>query len=71
MVNAWQEPLTFELPAASLLRGNTWSRWLDTSLPPPSDIVPLDDVLAVESRTYVLPPYSLAVMLARATTAAG
>jgi len=71
MVNAWREPLTFELPAASLLPGNTWCRWLDTSLSPPSDIVPLDDVLAVESRTYVLPPHSLAVMLARATPAAG
>jgi len=65
MVNAWREPLGFELPPTSELPGGRWHRWLDTSLASPADIVPLDDVPAVESGTYQLPPHALAVVIAR------
>jgi glycogen operon protein len=65
MVNAWREPLWFELPPAHALPGGRWHRWLDTSLVSPADIVPLDEVPAVESGTYQLPPHALAVVIAR------
>ena len=71
MVNAWQEPLAFELPAVSDVPGNCWHRWLDTSLPSPADIVPLGEVPVVAGGTYSLPPHSLAVMLARAPASEG
>ena len=35
--NAFWEPLNFELPM--LNAGNTWRRWIDTSLDSPNDIV--------------------------------
>ena len=69
--HAWQEPLTFELPAVSDVPGNCWHRWLDTSLPSPADIVPLGEVPVVDGDTYSLPPHSLAVMLARAPASEG
>ena len=40
MVNAWREPLAFELPAAPQPPAGRWRRWIDTSLPSPDDIVP-------------------------------
>ena len=43
MVNAWREPLEFELPPSQELPGGCWHRWLDTSLPSPDDIVPFED----------------------------
>ena len=65
MVNAWRAPLTFELPATPLLPVSRWRRWLDTSLPSPVDIVPLGEAPVIDSENYVLPPHSLAVILAR------
>lgn len=71
MVNAWREPLAFELPTVREQPGGGWRRWLDTSLAAPADIVPLDETPAVEGETYELPPHSLAVMFARVPAGAG
>jgi len=71
MVNAWREPLTFELPAAPQSSGNRWRRWLDTSRPSPDDIVPLGETHVIEGGNYLLPPHSVAVLLARAGADAG
>ena len=38
ILNAYWEPLTFQLP--SLASNNSWRRWIDTSLVAPDDIVP-------------------------------
>lgn len=65
MVSAWKEPLAFELPA--MTPGCRWHRWIDTSMPSPGDITPLDEALPVTEETYELKPYSLAVLVARAT----
>jgi glycogen operon protein len=62
MVNAWREPLEFELPPTRGLTGNRWRRWVDTSLPSPADIVTLAEAPAVTYETYRLTAYSLAVM---------
>jgi glycogen operon protein len=64
MVNAWQEPLLFELPAASAVPGGRWRRWIDTSLASPDDIVALEDASPLEGECYLLQPHSLAAMLA-------
>jgi isoamylase len=65
MVNAWWEPLEFELPPSHELPGGHWRRWLDTSLPSPADIGPLDQAPVVDGKTYALPPRSVAVVFAR------
>ena len=62
MVNAWRGPLEFELPPLTRVR---WRRFIDTSLPSPSDIVPLDKAQIVEGAAYRLPPHALAVMYSR------
>ncbi|HEY7746501.1 MAG TPA: glycogen debranching protein GlgX [Desulfuromonadales bacterium] len=71
MVNAWWQPLEFALPPAQDLPGGRWRRWLDTSLPSPDDIVPMEEAPAVDGGTYKLPPHSLAVMLARPVAVPG
>jgi glycogen operon protein len=65
MVNAWWEPLEFQLPPTREIPGGRWRRFIDTSMESPADIVPLDQAPAVEKETYHLPPRSLAVMVAR------
>jgi glycogen operon protein len=62
MVNAWRDPLEFELPPTLELTGNCWHRWLDTALPSPADIVELAEAPAVTRKTYQISAHSLAVM---------
>jgi glycogen operon protein len=59
ILNAYWEPLDFELPANS-----GWRRWLDTSLDSPEDIVPWQDARAIAGRTYKVGPHSIAVLYA-------
>ena len=68
MVNAWRETLRFELPLPQDLPGGFWRRWLDTSLTSPCDIVPIVEAPVVDGKSYELPPHSLGVLLARAST---
>ena len=65
MINAWREPLAFELPPAPALPGGRWRRWLDTSLLSPADVVPLDDAPETGNGTYELPSHSVAVVFTR------
>jgi len=58
ILNAWREPLDFELPAD---RGH-WNRWIDTSLEPPQDIVTWEDVCPVLSPSYLAAPHSVVVL---------
>ncbi|HEY6008893.1 MAG TPA: glycogen debranching protein GlgX [Geobacteraceae bacterium] len=71
MFNAWRKPLEFELPALRELPRGGWRRWLDTSLPSPEDILPLNESPVVAGGVYVLAPHSVAVVLARAPAEAG
>jgi glycogen operon protein len=64
MVNAWREPLNFQLPRPKEMNGGSWRRWLDTSLASPADIVPFSEMPKVEGESYLLPPHSLAVLIA-------
>jgi isoamylase len=63
MVNAWWEPLTFQLPPADGGQ-EQWHRWIDTSRPSPDDIVPPDEAPVVENGEWTVPGRSLTVLLA-------
>lgn len=60
MVNAWSEPLDFELEANVK---SPWKRWIDTSLVSPKDIVAWADAPLVNTKHYTLKPYSVVVLV--------
>jgi glycogen operon protein len=64
MVNAYWEPLTFELPPAPAGGDQGWRRWIDTSLPSPEDIHPWADAPAVPGSSYLVGPRSVAALVA-------
>jgi glycogen operon protein len=50
MLNAYWEPLAFELP--ELKTGESWRRWIDTALDSPDDIAPWDQSPTVPGKMY-------------------
>jgi glycogen operon protein len=60
MMNAYWEPLTFELPA--LEEGRQWRRWIDTSLESPHDIRPWQEAEAYSDATYVVSPRAVVAL---------
>ena len=61
ILNAYWEPLEFELPPVNNTHVDPWLRWIDTALEAPYDIVPWQKALPVpgyryraESRSVVL-----------------
>ena len=61
MLNAYWEPLTFEVPAAPCV-GGCWKRCIDTSLPSPHDIGFWADAPIVADATYRLQGRSVALL---------
>jgi glycogen operon protein len=60
--NAWIEPVAFRIPLSP--SGRSWRRAVDTGLPSPDDILPLEEgprVLPNES--YTLAPFSMIVLI--------
>jgi isoamylase len=64
ILNAYWEPLDFELPAVSDLGASSWLRWIDTSLDPPDDIVPWQIATAVPDGSYRAEARSVVMLLA-------
>ncbi|HEY0801243.1 MAG TPA: glycogen debranching protein GlgX [Steroidobacteraceae bacterium] len=60
MFNAYWEPLEFDLPPAR--DGETWRRWIDTSLGSPNDIVEWQAAAQVMGPTYRLGPRSIVIL---------
>jgi isoamylase len=58
ILNAFWEPLEFELPPAA----GPWRRWIDTSLPAPEDIVEWQKAPAISGTTYRAGPRSVVVL---------
>ena len=58
ILNAWREPLDFELPKEC----GQWNRWIDTSLEALEDIVPRDEARPVLDRSYRAAPHSAVVL---------
>jgi isoamylase len=64
MLNAYWEPLRFELPPVPKAGLRPWRRWLDTFIEPPDDICLFSDAPPVTDPSYLLHPRSI-VALAR------
>jgi glycogen operon protein len=66
ILNAYWEPLEFELPAEKEAGRNPWRRWIDTSLESPQDIIDWPSAPMVTARNYRVEPRSVVVLLAGA-----
>jgi isoamylase len=61
LLNAYWEPLTFQLPAPD---GSPWRRCLDTSLPSPHDISEWHEALEIRSDSYRAEARSVVILAA-------
>ena len=52
ILNAYWEPLEFELPLAEKGGGKAWHRWIDTGLDSPNDIIEWKTAPLVQGFTY-------------------
>ncbi|HWL70243.1 MAG TPA: hypothetical protein VNS22_17940, partial [Geminicoccus sp.] len=68
ILNAYWEPLTFELPWPG--EEPPWRRWIDTSLPSPEDIVPWHAAPPVPEAHYQAAAHSLVALMAGTETTA-
>jgi glycogen operon protein len=62
MLNAYWEPLTFELPPVPAESGQRWRRCIDTARASPDDIFPWDTAPVADQATYVVQPRSVALL---------
>src|SRR5262249_44335396 len=62
ILNAFWEPLDFELPA--LREEGAWRRWIDTALDSPKDIVPWQAAQAVSGNVYRAEARSVVMLIA-------
>jgi glycogen operon protein len=65
ILNAYWESLEFELPGAGHDDGDSWHRWIDTTLDSPQDIVEWGTAPTVPGGTYRAGPRSVVVLFAR------
>ena len=63
MLNAYWEPLRFELPPAAEKGPRPWRRWIDTSLPSPADVLDRREAPVVSDARYLVQPRSLALLV--------
>jgi isoamylase len=64
ILNAYSEPLEFELPAAGKGAGS-WHRWIDTALESPQDIVPWEIAPSLSGHAYRTAAHSVVVLFSR------
>ena len=62
MLNAYWEPLSFEVPPVREDESRSWRRWLDTSLQAPDDICEFLNAPLVKDSNYLLRPRSIAAL---------
>lgn len=60
ILNAYWEPLRFELPA--LPAGTSWRRWIDTSLDSPNDIVAWEEASPIAGNSYTAADRSVVML---------
>jgi isoamylase len=70
MLNAYWEPLTFEVPPVPAESEQTWRRCIDTALASPDDIYPWEKAPSVVEAAYMVQPRSV-VLLSLALQADG
>jgi glycogen operon protein len=71
ILNAYWEPLEFELPPVDDESAIPWRRWIDTGLDSPLDIAPWQSAPSVPSQTYRAESRSVVVLFADLTGASG
>jgi glycogen operon protein len=64
ILNAYWQPLEFELPAVDEATGVHWRRWIDTALDSPADIVPWESAVPYSGHTYRADSRSVVVLFA-------
>ena len=64
ILNAYWEPLDFELPSTGKGGPNPWRRWIDTALKTPDDIVPWEKAHTVPGLVYQVEAQSVVVLYA-------
>ncbi len=64
ILNAYWEPLDFELPPTGKGDPNPWRRWIDTALKTPDDIVPWEKAGTVPGLVYRVEAHSVVVLYA-------
>jgi glycogen operon protein len=64
ILNAYWEPLDFELPPVGSGGAQRWRRWIDTALDSPLDIVPWQSAPSIPGFTYRAESRSVVVMYA-------
>jgi isoamylase len=69
MLNAYWEPLDFELPTPPHEGG--WRRWIDTALDAPDDIVPWQETPAVPGGSYRAGARSVVMLFSSSPSGAG
>jgi glycogen operon protein len=62
MLNAYWEPLTFELPPVPTGGRQSWRRCIDTARASPNDICPWESAPLVVQATYVVQPRSVVLL---------
>jgi isoamylase len=62
MLNAYWEPLPFELPPVPAEHEQGWRRCIDTALDSPDDICPWEGAPVVRRATYVAQPRSVVLL---------
>jgi glycogen operon protein len=67
IVNAWREPLAFELPKVD----DGWRQMVDTYLPSPDDVHRWEEAPVIESGSYLAGPHSVIFLAGAATLASG
>jgi isoamylase len=69
IINAYWEPLDFELPAPGEGNWSCWRRWIDTSLDAPNDIVDWQVAPPISGDTYRTGSRSVVLLLANVVVA--
>ena len=64
LLNAYWQPLDFELPRLASVDENRWRRWIDTALETPHDIVEWEEAQLVPGYTYRAQARSVVVLFA-------
>jgi glycogen operon protein len=63
ILNAYSEPLDFELPPAGAGGSSLWRRWIDTALESPQDIEPWETAPSLSGHSYRAAARSVVVLI--------
>ena len=64
ILNAYWEPLKFELPSLENSANKKWHRWIDTYLDSPEDIIEWKAAPTIGPHVYTVGPRSVVVLYA-------